>query len=148
MRSLLILAAALLVVGCSKQAEPAAAATTPASQATASAAPAAVAPEAAPAAPAISGEQAFAMCTACHSRDAGAPQRMGPNLHKLVGRKAGSNPGFDYSPALKASDISWDAKQLDAYLSAPSKLVPGTRMAIAVPDPARRQALIEYLSAP
>ncbi|KRG66718.1 hypothetical protein ABB27_12745 [Stenotrophomonas terrae] len=148
MRSLLILAAALLVVGCSKQAEPvpAAVATPAASQATAPAA--AAAPEAAPAAPAISGEQAFAMCTACHSRDAAAPQRMGPNLHNLVGRKAGSNPGFDYSPALKASDISWDAKQLDAYLTAPSKLVPGTRMVIAVPDPARRQALIEYLSAP
>jgi len=147
MRSLLILAAALLVAGCSKQAEPAAAAaTTPAaSQATAAAT---AAPEAAPAASAISGEQAFAMCTACHSRDAAAPQRMGPNLHNLVGRKAGSNPGFDYSPALKASDITWDAKQLDAYLTAPSKLVPGTRMVIAVPDPARRQALIEYLSAP
>lgn len=150
MRSLLILAAALLVVGCSKQAEPApVAATVPAAnQATAPAAAAIAAPEAAPAAPAISGEQAFAMCTACHSRDAAAPQRMGPNLHNLIGRKAGSNPGFDYSPALKASDISWDAKQLDAYLTAPSKLVPGTRMVIAVPDPARRQALIEYLSAP
>ncbi|MGE8279489.1 MAG: c-type cytochrome [Stenotrophomonas sp.] len=151
MRSLLIIAASLLVAGCSQQAAPApttAAATTAATEATATTAPTATAPQAPPAAPTISGEQAFAMCAACHSRDANAPQRMGPNLHNLVGRKAGSNPGFDYSPALKASDITWDAKQLDAYLSAPSKRVPGTRMVIAVPDPARRQALIEYLSAP
>ena len=71
-----------------------------------------------------------------------------PNLHDVIGRKAGSNPGFDYSPALRASSITWDAKQLDAYLTAPGKLVPGTRMVIAVPDDARRKALIEYLSAP
>ncbi|MEN5209422.1 c-type cytochrome [Stenotrophomonas terrae] len=151
MRSLLIVVAALLAVGCSKPAEPPSMAATPptaAGDAVVSAAPAVVAVEATPAAPAISGEQAFAMCAACHSRDAGAHQGMGPNLHNLIGRKAGSNPGFDYSPALKASDITWDAKQLDAYLSAPTKRVPGTRMAIAVPDPARRQALIEYLSAP
>ncbi|MNM73414.1 Cytochrome c2 precursor [compost metagenome] len=143
MRSLSIIAASLLVVGCSQQAEPPPAAATASTASTEAAAP-----EATPAAPAISGEQAFAMCAACHGRDATAPQRMGPNLHNLLGRKAGSNPGFNYSPALKASGIIWDAKQLDAYLTAPSKLVPGTRMVIAVPDPARRQALIEYLSAP
>lgn len=143
MRSLSIIAASLLAVGCSQQAEP-----TPAAATASTASTEAAAPEATPAAPAISGEQAFAMCAACHGRDATAPQRMGPNLHNLLGRKAGSNPGFNYSPALKASGITWDAEQLDAYLTAPSKLVPGTRMVIAVPDPARRQALIEYLSAP
>lgn len=143
MRSMLIIVALLLVIGCSKQREPVAASAS-------TAAPIAAEAQTAPAATdiAISGEQAFAMCATCHSRDAGAPQRMGPNLHRLLGRKAGSNPGFDYSPALRASDITWDAAQLDAYLAAPSKRVPGTRMVIAVPDAARRQALIEYLSAP
>jgi len=143
MRSMLIIAALLLAVGCSEQSETAA--TT--AQTTAPAASETKAIEEV-AATAINGEQAFAMCTACHSRDAGAPQRMGPNLHDLLGRKAGSSPGFDYSPALRASDITWNAQELDAYLAAPTKRVPGTRMAIAVPDPARRQALIEYLSAP
>ncbi len=146
MRSLSIIAVSLLAAACSQQPVP-----VPAAAAAGSppAAPVATAPASTPApAPEISGEQAFAMCTACHSRDAGAPQRMGPNLRGVVGRKAGSNPGFDYSPALRASNITWDAAQLDAYLAAPAKHVPGTRMVIAVPDPARRQALIEYLSAP
>lgn len=144
MRSLSIIAVSLLAAACSQQPAP-----VPAAAAAGSppAAPVATAPASTPA-PEISGEQAFAMCTACHSRDAGAPQRMGPNLRGVVGRKAGSNPGFDYSPALRASNITWDAAQLDAYLAAPAKHVPGTRMVIAVPDPARRQALIEYLSAP
>lgn len=143
MRSMLIIVALLLAVGCSEQSETAA--TT--AQTTAPAASETKAAETV-AATTINGEQAFAMCTACHSRDADAPQRMGPNLHDLIGRKAGSSPGFDYSPALRASDITWNAQELDAYLAAPTKRVPGTRMAIAVPDPARRQALIEYLSAP
>lgn len=146
MRSLSIIAVSLLAAACSQQPAP-----VPAAAAAGSppAAPVATAPASIPApTPEISGEQAFAMCTACHSRDAGAPQRMGPNLRGVAGRKAGSNPGFDYSPALKASNITWDAAQLDAYLAAPAKHVPGTRMVIAVPDPARRQALIEYLSAP
>ncbi|WP_293714101.1 MULTISPECIES: c-type cytochrome [unclassified Stenotrophomonas] len=146
MRSLSIIAVSLLAAACSQQPAP-----VPAAAAAGSppAAPVAAAPASTPApTPQISGEQAFATCVACHSRDAGAPQRMGPNLRGVVGRKAGSNPGFDYSPALKASNITWDAAQLDAYLAAPAKHVPGTRMVIAVPDPARRQALIEYLSAP
>lgn len=146
MRSLSIIAVSLLAAACSQQPAP-----VPAAAAAGSppAAPVATAPASPPVpTPEISGEQAFAMCAACHSRDAGAPQRMGPNLRRVVGRKAGSNPGFDYSPALKASNITWDAAQLDAYLAAPAKHVPGTRMVIAVPDPARRQALIEYLSAP
>ena len=148
MRSLLIIAATLLVVACSKHAEPTTPATVSATAEASGTPAAATQAAAAPASVSIKGEQAFAMCAACHSRDTGAPQRMGPSLRDVVGRKAGSNPGFDYSPALSASNITWDAKQLDAYLTAPGKLVPGTRMVIAVPDAARRQALIEYLSAP
>ncbi len=72
---------------------------------------------------------------------------MGPNLNKLFGRKAGSAPGFNYSPALKASGIVWDAKTLDQYLAAPTTKVPGTRMVMKVGDPARRAALIAYLKA-
>lgn len=145
MRFMLITVALLLAAGCSRQSEPAAAPAPTAAPATATGEAGA-----APAASTITinGEQAFAMCATCHGREAGAPQRMGPNLHQLLGRKAGSNPGFDYSPALRASDITWNAQELDAYLAAPAKRVPGTRMAIAVSDPARRQALIEYLSAP
>jgi cytochrome c len=78
---------------------------------------------------------------------AGGRNGIGPNLHGVVGRAAASVPGFNYSPALKASKLRWDEATLDAYLAAPSKKVPGSRMPIATPDPAKRAAIIAYLKA-
>ena len=84
-------------------------------------------------------------CQMCHTAVAGQKPGLGPNLYGVVGRKAASTE-FLYSPALKQSGLTWDKATLDKFLTAPSKLVPGTRMAIAVPSATDRAALIAYFA--
>jgi cytochrome c len=112
----------------------------------AAALPAATLAVAVSAAPAPNGETVFNQrCKACHSAVAGKPSPLGPNLAGVVGRKAGTQ-AFAYSPALKASGVVFTKPNLDKFLAAPAKMVPGTRMVIAVPDAAQRKALVEYLA--
>ncbi|PZR35906.1 cytochrome c family protein [Caulobacter segnis] len=93
-----------------------------------------------------SGDQVFQQrCTVCHSVQP-APGKMGPPLAGVVGRKAGAAPGYAYSSALKASGITWTPDQLDAFLKAPGKAVPGTKMLLGAPNPEDRAAVIQYLS--
>ena len=83
-----------------------------------------------------------ARCTGCHSLDA---NRVGP-LHKGVfGRKAGTAPGFSYSPALKSAGPTWDETSLDKWLAGPSQFVPGSRMGFSVGDAADRADIVAYL---
>ncbi len=85
-------------------------------------------------------------CSACHSVDKPARNKMGPSLLGVVGRKAGAVAGFNYSSAMKAYGKPWTAANLDVYLTAPSKAVPGTNMTFAgVKDAAKRASLIAYL---
>jgi cytochrome c len=91
------------------------------------------------------GQKAFHNCAACHSPAQGA-NSVGPSLFGIVGRKAGSVPGFAYSRAMKTSNLSWTAQNLDAYIADPQKLVPGNHMAYSgMPDAQERAALIAYL---
>src|SRR3546814_15255813 len=92
------------------------------------------------------GEQFFRRCVACHTVEKGGPHGIGPNLHGVVGAPVASKPGFSYSGAMKAKGGVWDEAALDAYLKAPMKDVPGTRLAFAgVSDATDRQALPLYL---
>lgn len=93
-----------------------------------------------------SGQAVFEQrCLVCHSL-APAPGKMGPPLAGVVGRKAGTVAGFAYSSALKASGITWTAETLDAYVKAPAKTVPGTKMLLGAPDAQQRAAVIQYLA--
>jgi cytochrome c len=89
------------------------------------------------------GEQLYARCLACHAL---GYDRVGPRHCGLLGRRAGSVPGFDYSAAMKNSGIVWTARALDRFLAAPLEVVPGTTMTYAgVADPKERADLIAYL---
>jgi cytochrome c len=94
------------------------------------------------------GQQTFReQCGLCHQGGPGdGDGGQGPSLRGVVGRKAGSLPGFGYTPALKASGLIWTPEMLDRFLTDPQKLVPGTAMPISVPDAKTRQDLIAYLA--
>jgi cytochrome c len=83
-------------------------------------------------------------CSSCHVLD-GIGQ--GPNLRGVMGRKAGTVAGFEYTPALKASGVTWTRANLDRWLIGPPKLVPGTAMTAVVPDARERSDLLAYLAA-
>src|SRR5215470_3352588 len=84
-------------------------------------------------------------CAACHSNQPGV-NGIGPSLAGVAGRKAGSLPGFHYTPAISGSGLSWDAKTFIQFLADPSKLVPGTAMTVMVPDETGRANLYAYLA--
>ena len=84
-------------------------------------------------------------CAVCHSNVAGGAG-FGPSLAGVVGRKAGSLPGFDYSSALKSSGLVWNDATLSQFLTGPSQMVPGTTMEATVPSTVARTNLIAYLA--
>ena len=89
------------------------------------------------------GEQVYARCMACHSV---TENRIGPRHCGVFGRRAGSVPGFDYSPAMKRANIVWNEQTLNAFLAAPMNYVPGTAMVFAgVPDAQERADVIAWL---
>jgi cytochrome c len=94
----------------------------------------------------LRGQRLFLRCASCHQITQGSLIKIGPNLHGVVGRKAGSLPGYSYSPALKAAGFIWTDAMLDKWLTDPNALVPGTAMAFAgLPDQKDRLAIIDYL---
>jgi cytochrome c len=91
------------------------------------------------------GQKLFEDCRACHALERGA-QTVGPDLHGVFGRKAGTADDFRYSPALKRSGITWTPQTLDAYVADPQKAVPQNRMPYAgMPEARDRAELIKYM---
>jgi cytochrome c len=91
------------------------------------------------------GQEVFQRCAICHSLAAG-DNRVGPSLHGIVGSKAGTVPGYNFSKAMAASGIVWDEAALKKYLADPEAVVPGTKMrAGAIDNPQAIDDLIAYL---
>jgi cytochrome c len=78
---------------------------------------------------AAAGEVAFKVCRTCHQIGESARNFVGPELNGVVGRKAGTVPGYNYSDANKNSGVTWDEATLEKYLKRPREVVPGTKMA-------------------
>ncbi len=91
------------------------------------------------------GERIYQRCLACHAL---AYHRVGPLHCGVIGRRAGSAPGYDYSEAMRESSIIWTSSSLDAFLAAPTVYVKGTTMSYAGIEDARdRRDLIAFLAA-
>lgn len=81
-------------------------------------------------------------CTDCHALDT---DETGPRHRGVFGRRAGSIKGYDYSRALKRSQVTWDARSLDRWLADPEQFIPGQNMDFKISNAVERAALIAYL---
>ena len=91
----------------------------------------------------VHGKTVFDQCTGCHVLT--GPGFAGPALTGVVGRKAGTVAGFSFSKEMTASGITWTEDKLDAFLAAPTKVVPGTAMFTDLPAAQDRADVIAYL---
>jgi cytochrome c len=95
---------------------------------------------------AAAGEKSFAVCRACHQIGPSAKIGVGPVLNGVVGRKAGTYPGFNYSEANKTSGLVWTPEELDKYLTNPQAVVPHTKMIFpGLKDEQKRKDVIAFL---
>ena len=84
-----------------------------------------------------------ARCDACHGLN--PARKPGPLLSGVYGREAGSVPGYHYSAALKGASITWNASNLDRWLSGPTAFIHGVNMQAKVDSEQDRQNIIAYL---
>jgi cytochrome c len=95
---------------------------------------------------AAAGEKVFAVCKACHQIGETAKNAVGPVLNGIIGRKAGTYPGYSYSDANKSSGLTWDEPTFREYIKDPRAKVPGTKMIYAgLKDEQKISDLLAYL---
>ena len=91
------------------------------------------------------GQATFKKCTACHTPDKGGPNRVGPNLYGIIGRKGGSHEGFAYTDGMKAHP-AWTYEGLATFIHNPKGTVPGTKMVFAgISDAGELADLLAYM---
>jgi len=93
------------------------------------------------------GEQTGKVCLTCHNLGKGQGNKIGPDLYGVVGRQVASEPGFNYSAALKAKGGTWTFDALNPWLANPRADVPGTAMTFAgLSSEKQRADVIAYLN--
>jgi cytochrome c len=86
-------------------------------------------------------------CSTCHSDARSRPVVIGPPLFGVVGRKAGTVPGFAYSSTMRSAGFTWTPDRLKAYLPAPSQYLPGVKMTYpGLKNPTQLEDLVAYLN--
>ena len=100
---------------------------------------------------ATKGKTAFAKCGICHQVGPTAQNAIGPELNKIVGRKAATAPGFAYSPGMKKlgdEGFTWTVENLDKWIADPKALLPDSPMSQlfqGISDAQERANIIAYL---
>jgi cytochrome c len=93
------------------------------------------------------GENSAKKCQACHTFNKGGRNLVGPNLWGVVGRPRASEPGFNYSAAMKAKGGNWTIEELNQFITNPRGSIPGTNMTFAgVSRGSERADVIAYLN--
>ena len=93
------------------------------------------------------GEKVYAVCKTCHQIGPGAKNAIGPVLNGVIGRAAGTYPGYAYSPANKGSGLTWDEPTFREYIKDPKAKIPGTKMIFAgIKDEQKVTDLIAFLN--
>jgi len=77
------------------------------------------------------GAKVFKKCASCHNAEAGAANKVGPNLYNTLGMQVAGHDGFAYSDALKGVGGEWTIERMDAFLASPRDFAPGTKMTFA-----------------